>query len=229
MGSLGQLHTAHFASLIVRYGELPHAWYRRVGPCPNPHLDQVGGFAPDGACALCDGSGTLWEEMALPTRGQSQGKLLLTSANRKNISALLEIAVGDLVCSYLEEDYSLAERDRLVLASREFVFTEKITRGSGAKDRLRHNPVTRVDRVFTAAGAVGSGYAVSGDALGVQWFGGPSVGTDYVIRYRYRPSYVVIGGSHLHRVEASNGDRFPSRVVLRVWHQGPLDGNDGQF
>ena len=229
MGNLGNLRTEEFAFLLAEGGEVPAAYYQRVGPCPAGHVDRQSGYSPDSTCSLCHGTGTLYVAQTLPTQGETGGKVLILGLDVRKAKNPLDMQAGDLFCTYLEDDYPFAEGDHLVLSSRELTQTQKLKRGSGASDWLRRSHITRIDAIYTAAGAFAGSKAVGGDGHSVVPAGSLAAGTDYTIRYRYRPRYTVMASSALHRVPAGDGSRFPSRVLLRLWDESPIDAAGGGF
>jgi uncharacterized protein YbaR (Trm112 family) len=234
---LGFLDPAEFAALIAEFGEVPYRWYRDVGPCPNAHNDAVlGGGAQMGttalACPICKGTTRIVREMEVPLAGRALGRLLLQQAQIGRTRAPIELEGGEIICTYIEDDYPLADGDRLVLSSRISDFSELRRRGEGADDRLRHSPVASILNVYLPppTGELSGGFGVSDDATGVFWgTTGPPAGTQYTIRYRYYATFQVAAGSHHRRVRAKDGSSFPSRCVLQKFEQANFDTPGGQF
>lgn len=236
MGTLGQLSTGHFAGLIQRYGETPSAYYRRVGPCPRSHHQVVTGFGPDPTCPLCGGVGELFEladlDQIIATSAAS-GKVVLQSALTSKQKQPIEKVTGEMQCSYLPDDYEMAEGDRLIIGSRDSWFQENrihLPGGTGSgTDYLRYWPLLQIGAVYDADGLVSpSVYGIDATTRGLTFGGTITAGDPYVVRYRYRPQWQVVPSSHLHRVQASNGDRFPNRCLLRQWQGLPTDVKVGQ-
>lgn len=230
MDMLGTLRPADFAHAIQQMGEVPLKWYRSQGECPACH-DPVTGFAPNPDCPRCDGVGIIYSDAPLPVDSVTGGKVLLSQAVLGRTFMPVELVQGDIVCSFVPGagEYDLEEGDRLVLASRELRWRERIVRGAGVADRLRRSPATRMQAVYTAAGPVVTGFSLSSDGRSLAWAGGPTAGTQYLAAYWYRPSFVVVAGSIHHRVEAPDGGRFPNRVLLRPWQQAPTDRREAEY
>lgn len=240
MGSLGQLNTSHFAALIRKYGVVPASWYQRIGKCPRPHNNVFTGFSPDNTCPLCGGTGEIFRSMPLPLDSpRTSGKVLANVANLRKDKAAVELVAGDMLLSYIETDYPFAEGDKLLLRQRVADHSEELERGGSSGDRLRFSPVTQITAVYIGSGELPrNSYTLSADGAQVLFggAGGPvspaitvAPGTPYTIRYRYRPSFLIVAGSFTRRPEATNGDLFPTDCVLRVYNQSPTDAKAGSL
>src|SRR5215472_12002742 len=99
MGHLGQLDTTAFERLLETLGEVPTAFYQKVGPCPNAaHMDVVGGLVKTlPACPLCGGSGEVFKAMPLPLWGPTGGKVVCQQAMVGNRRLPIEIQGGELI------------------------------------------------------------------------------------------------------------------------------------
>jgi len=228
MGTLGQLRTEHFEHLIESYGEVPAYWLRFEGECPVCHHPRTG-FSLNPACTVCGGVGVLWKQMTLPTTGPTGGKLVLQNAQLVKVKAPILLQDGDVYCTYLHTEYPFEEGDRIILDTREVRFTQQLLRGSGASDTLKHWPVTRIQAVYKSTGEVTTGFAVSTDERGITWTSGPAAGSVYTVSYWYYPTLFIVSGSFHRRVEATDGDLFPYRVVMRIWAQAPTDMAEGAY
>jgi hypothetical protein len=226
MGSLGNtpLCTEAFAMVVELLGVTPLSWLRYAGECPRC-IDPVAGFTPDLGCPLCEGTGALYTAMEIP----AGGKLVLAGVRIGKTKAPIEILAGDLNCSFLPDAWPLEARDRIVLPDRELRFTETLTRGGGASDRLTHGPAVAVQSVYASAGLVAaSHYALGSDKRSITWSGGPAAGSLYTVAYTFRPSYYVAEDSIHHRPAADDGSRFPSACIMRLWGQSPFDSKQGE-
>lgn len=236
-GQLGDLDTGEFAELIEEFGELPVRWYRDAGPCPNTHNDPVlgssGGYGSTAlACPLCFGTSRLIKNMALPLTGRTSGKILCQNAMVGRSRSPIQLEGGEVICTFIEDDYPLAEGDRLLLGSRVSDYAELIKHTGDAYDALRYTPVHSILNVTLPppTGEVTSGFAVQAASLGITWSSGaPTVGSQYTVRYRYYAVFVVATGGIHRRVRATNGAAFPSRAVLRQFNQGRLDRTEGTY
>lgn len=222
------MQTEHFDRFVKRNGEIPLSYMRRLGPCPNTHRNVVTGFEPDGDCALCGGVGEIFESVDMGeiiAGSRCGGKMMLVNASLSKQKQPIELAVGDLQCTYLPDDYDMASGDRLTLNSRDEWATESLVRGAGDTDPLRYWPILSIRAVVSEDGSVSSSdYQVSSDGRSVEWLTSIDVGKQYTIRYRYRPQWVVADGSHLRRIEPTVGtDRFPNRCILRLWQANDTD------
>lgn len=234
MGTRGQLNTRHFARFLQRNGERPLRYLRRVGPCPNTHNRAIGLYNTDPTCALCGGVGEVFREVDLAPvweRSPAHGKLALVNALLSKQKQPLELVTGELQCTYLPDDYPLADGDRLYLRSRDAWTSQLlVVSETGGTDYLRLSPVLQIAAVYTADGELDASlYRVSDDERGVTWDASVTQGTQVTLRYQFRPVWMVVAGTQLSRIEADNGDRFPNRCLLRMWQGLDLDVREGDL
>lgn len=223
MPGVGQLQTQHFLRALRRYGRVPVQWLRYLGPCPNSHNDPYRGFAMDLTCALCGGTGRLYQEMDLPTGAPSGGRLHSFNQVRREVREPVPGVAARLYLSYLPDEYSLGAGDRLILDLREYEARELLKRGAGEGDYLRYPVATLVRAVYGRAGELTAGYALNGTGTQILWDGGPTVGHGYTLAYAFRPTYEVAADGQSQRNPLPDGSRFPSRVTLNLWQQTDVD------
>jgi hypothetical protein len=239
MGLKGNLDTAHFAALLKRNGEPLYRYLSRVGPCPHDHNHSLTGFRPDGDCPLCGGTGEVFESLDLDQIGAASaagGKVLLLNALETKKRQPIELTTNQAQCSFLPTDYPMAEGDRLQFLTRDAWHSELFTFNPDADDavtgqRLRYWPVLEVQSVYTRDGKLSPAlYAISDNEQAVTFTeGAVAAGAQVTVKYRYRKQWVVVTESTLDRVAADNGDRFPSRCILKSWSYAPLDAQEGDL
>jgi hypothetical protein len=233
MGFLGQLSTEAFARLVATLGEVPSAYYRKVGPCPNPtHMDAVGGSMRTlPTCPLCGGCGELFKVMPIPLTGPTGGKVVCQQAMVGTRRYPFVVQGGEVVCTFLETEYPFHDGDRIALSTRPDTVDITYERETGDPvDRLMYTPVTEILTVYRGdtLTEVTTGFQPSEDGLGIQWTGtAPVKGTMITLVYRYDTTWAILGGSQHRRVRATNGDVFPSRVLMAKWMQRDSDRAPG--
>ncbi len=239
-GTLGQLRTAHFCAKIRKYGVVPSFWFQRIGPCPASHVNVFSGFTPDVDCPLCGGTGEVYREIDIPPNDVdlTGGKILANVFSSTQHAFPVKIQAGDMRCAFIETEYPFAEGDKIGLSERTEDMSENLVRGSGSSDRLRYWPVFEIIAVYVASGEFNAdSYVISTDKRSIQFSGtnGPTDPTDtmaadaqYTVRYRFRPSYIVVQGSFIRRPAATNGELFPTEAVLRRYTQSPMDQKDAE-
>ena len=229
MATLGSLPTGPFEDLIRDLGERPTFWMQRVGPCPNTHESATAGFSPDTTCALCGGTGTVYRSMSIPTTGKTGGKVLATEFGYGDYQAPIELQTGDLFAAWIESEFPLADGDRLGLPSRQADHGETFLVSATGSNALRFTPALSVSAVYAPTGVVSaSAYSLASDGKTIVWAGGaPAAGTQVLVRYRWRPTWIVAANSLQKLPQASNGDFFPTLGVLRLFGQSPVDRKAG--
>jgi hypothetical protein len=233
VGKLAQLDTTVFANEIKRVGKVPERWFRRLGPCPRHKSGRnTFNFDPlaDPDCSLCGNTGWLFEEQAVDTTGGSGGRLMVYQATDRNKKSPVELLGGDMVCSFMPDEFAIAEGDRFVLASRLFTHTEQIRLVPGQLAYpLLFTPVRVIEAVYGEAGKLDPATYSLGGSGTVLTFTGLPTGEVVTTRYRFRPTFVVLEGSVHHRETATNGDYFPSRCIFRLWRNHQLDTREGGY
>lgn len=232
MGKLGLLRTDVFDRMVRWFGEVPSFWYQRVGPCPVAHNDVVRGFSPNNACAICGGTNTAYRLTTARSTALTGGRVLTVNLDQQRLEQpfAVPLEAGDVFCAWIDTEYPFAEGDRLGLPTRMADFAEELVRGTGSGDRLRFTPALEVLAVYTPSGVLtSSAYALSADGLTLTFSGAsaPAAGTQYTVRYRYRPSYIFVAQSFQRFPAASNGDLFPTLGVLRLFEQSQIDRKTG--
>jgi hypothetical protein len=221
--NLGQLQVARFTALIVKYGEVPRKWFKYLGRCPRDHHSaRFGTVANDPTCPLCGGTTLLYKDMPLPASGPSQGKIVLQQAfagHRQRTG--MEGAVGQL--SYVDDDYSLMDGDRLSFTSRVGYFSENLERGAETSRILAYRPVASIDEVWNENGV--------DDGSGITWVDTAYVpkGKNYTVRYGYYLTYVVMDGSIHRRVRATDGTKFPFYCQVKLWQNEHIETRGEQI
>lgn len=198
--------------VMASLGE-PLRWWRNVGRCPC-YNNISGTFDP--GHSLCGGTGIVAEEVVL-TSNYSTGTYLclISSASAgKEYEETGQLMEGDLVCSTYPDEIPLSPGDRVLLPTRDTVYSEVITRGNGPSDSLNQQFATSIERIMDVNGPITSGWSLvngptftsqiaydSNIAFGTSFNGlsavlwnastGPAVGANYTVRYRYNPRYIV--------------------------------------
>jgi hypothetical protein len=234
MGHLGQLDTEAFARLIETLGEVPSAFFQKVGPCPNPaHMDPVGGLVKTlGSCPLCGGSGEVFKAMPLPLYGATGGKVVCQQAMVGNRRLPIEIQGGELICSFIETEYPFHDGDRIALSTRSETHSQTYERDTtDPTDRLLYSPVIKILTVYRGDSLteVTAGFEPAADGMGITWTvqPPPPKGTLITLVYEYNTSWAVLGASRHRRVRATDGSVFPSRVLMSKWLQRDTDAAPG--
>lgn len=202
-------------------------WWRSLGRCPcyNP----VNGVW-DKTHSLCSGTGILREEVPLLSTPKNEYRVILTSAStmKSYLSPPGQIEVGEMVCSFWQNEIPLAEGDVILPISRSASFEEQVVHGTGSSDSLKHTTVSSIQSIYNISGPLVTGYSLQNSII--TWNTGIlTTGDKYSVRYTYSPLYIVLEGNFLLRRPDFPTDQFrnytsiPSRVLLKEWNVSSLD------
>lgn len=235
MGNRLNLSTEEFAELVADAGEVPAAYRRCFGACPQCQPAR-GAFRPVVGCPVCGGTGTIYQDYQAPDGSLTGGRIALQSAQIGRTISGIQVEQGDVSCIFLPDDYPMGDRDRILLASRVHQHSELIERDKARtgslSDRLRLGPALEIVAVFVpVTGELTTDFTLSDDGMQITWTGtgaSPAPGGTFGVIYRFQPAFEVPVGTIYRRVEAEDGGLFPARVVLRLYQHRQTDQATGQ-
>lgn len=185
------------------------AW-SRASECPC-RTTRTGGTNVD--CPVCEGLRYIWEE-AIPTTIGLQGLKL-----DRQFGAMAEWQKGDAIATIPSDSpaYVCGEYDRFIVTDAENRFNVVLTKG---KDRLKHNGVKAIERVFSVIGGTVQEYQewdhYERNGRDLIWYdsAGMPMGTQYSIRYVASPEYFVYRDLPQDRPQFSLN--LPRKVTVRL-------------